>query len=308
MKKNISYLLFFTIVAAIIWTSCQKIDEPLEIVDQRNYPEIVNPDDTTGNDSLNFISKYVDYKQVLLEEFTGHLCVNCPEAAKLAHELAESLNHHLIIYTIHSGVFAEVQNNNVFNTDLTSDPGDRIYDDFQIFANPMAMINRLPYNGLYQIFKDDWTAAVTAEIEKPNVANMLVANTYFPDQRIVQVEVASDFNAQTEGNFKLAVFIVEDSIVSPQLNNNPEIGGDTIYNYVHRNVLRANITPTYGDFLGENGMVVPGEIYEKQYTFAIDNDWVAKNCRIIAYIGKDDPTRNLVEIVQAVELEIKTDE
>jgi len=50
------------------------------------------------------------------------------------------------------------------------------------------------------------------------------------------------------------------------------------------------------------------KIYEKDFTFAIDNDWVAKNCRIIAYIGKDDPTRNLVEIIQVVELEIKIDE
>jgi hypothetical protein len=307
MKKHVSYILFLTIIAAIIWPSCQKIDEPLEIVDQRNYPEITD-NDTTGSDSLNFISKYVDYKQVLLEEFTGHLCVNCPEAAKLAHELAVSLNHNLIIYTIHSGVFAEVQNNNVFNTDLSSEPGDRIYDDFQIFANPMAMINRLPYNGLYQIFKDDWTAAVTAEIEKPNIANMLVSNTFFPGQRTVKVEVSSDFNTQIEGAVKLAVFIVEDSIVSPQLNNNPELGGDTLFNYVHRNVLRANITPTYGVLLGDNGNVTPGEIYEKDFTFAIDNDWVAKNCRIIAYIGKDDPTRNLVEIIQVVELEIKIDE
>jgi hypothetical protein len=308
MKKNISYIVFIAIVSTIIWSSCQKVDNPLKIIDQRTFPEIIDPIDTTGGDSLNFISKYVNYRQVLLEEFTGHLCVNCPEAAKLAHDLAESLDDKLIIYTIHAGVFAQVQNNNVFNTDLRSVPGDRIYTDFQIFANPMAMVNRLPYNGLYQIFKDNWTAAVTAEIQKPNAANMRVSNTYFPNQRILKVDVESEFLGQPQGEFKLVVFLVEDSIVSPQLNNNPLIGPDTLFNYVHRNVLRANVSPTYGTLLGDNGLVVAGEMYKKDYTFLISNDWVATKCRIIAYIGKNDPVRNLVGIIQVVELGIKIDE
>jgi hypothetical protein len=104
------------------------------------------------------------------------------------------------------------------------------------------------------------------------------------------------------------VMIVEDSIVSAQLNNDPTIGGDTLYNYVHRNMLRDAITGTYGDFLGDEGIVAEGQIYSNQYTYPLNSEWVTDNCRIIAYIGKSDESLNLVDIIQAVELRIKVDE
>jgi thiol-disulfide isomerase/thioredoxin len=302
MKKNFSYLIILALISAAFWMSCQKIDEPL-IADQdpNIFPAELDTFFISTSDSIT-------EKQILLEEFTGHLCVNCPEAAKLAHELAESLDHKLIIYTIHSGIFAQVQSNDYFNKDLTSLTGNSIHDDFAIFAYPLAMINRNPYNGLRQIFKDNWTTAVNEELQKPSMAKMKISNAYYPNFNVVLVDVESEFLMPTDDRYKLTVFIVEDSIISPQLNNNPQIGGDTLYNYAHRNVLRGAVNSIYGEFLGVEGNVVQGEKYRKQYIYTINEDWVNENCRIIAYIGKSDETLNLVDIIQAVELRIKVDE
>lgn len=307
MKKNFLFIIVTMFIASAGWMSCQKIDEPLEVIDERDFPEI--PDDTTGGDTTinNFITTYVDERQVLLEEFTGHLCVNCPEAAKLAHELAEELDHKLIIYTVHAGNFAEPVPGTVFESDFRCDESEELYNNFGIFANPLALIDRVDYNGLRQIFKDDWTTVVNQQMALPNEVNLKLSNTWYPDLEVVVIDVETEFVSATDDNYKLVVYIVEDNIVSPQLNNDPEIGGDTLYNYVHRNLLRDAVNSSYGEFLGEAGQVVTGETYQKQYTYPINENWVTENCRIIAYIGKQDASLNLIDIVQVAELEIKVD-
>ncbi len=312
MKKNIAFILVLALISAAAWMSCQKIDDPLVITSQREFPDL--PDDTTGGDTTvnppNFISTFVDYKQVLLEEFTGHLCVNCPEAAKMAHDLAEEVDHKLIIYAVHAGNFAAPIPNSALDADFTCDVGDELFPTFGIYANPLALIDRVKFNGLRQIATGDWETVVTDQLQEANTVNLKLSNTWYPSLGAVAIDIETTFLGDPEGQYKLAVYIVEDSIVAPQLNNNPNIGdgGDTLYNYVHRNILRDAVSPYYGDFLGVEGNVVAGEVYTKSYTYPLNGDWVTKNCRIIAYIGKSDPALNLVDIVQVAELEIKVGE
>ena len=258
---------------------------------------------TTTNEF--FITTYVDYRQVLLEEFTGHLCVNCPAASMLAQDISEELDHKLIVYGIHTGNFAEPIPGTLLDADYRSPVGDALFNDFMIFANPLALIDRIEYNGFRQIFVGDWESVVENELQLPNIVNMRVSNTYFQDTNIVTVKIESEFMQQIGGQFKLAVYIVEDSIISPQLNNDSSIGGDTLFNYVHRNVLRDAISPIYGDFLGDNGNITVGQVYENEYTYPLNSNWVIDHCRIIAFIGRWDSSNNFVDIVQSIELDIK---
>ncbi len=309
MKKNFLFIIVTMFIAAAGWMSCQKIDEPLVVTNERDFPEI--PDDTTGGDTTinNFITTYVDERQVLLEEFTGHLCVNCPEAAKLAHDLAAELDHKLIIYSVHAGNFAEPVPGTLMEADYRNPLSNTLYGDFGIFANQLALINRVDYNGAIWVQTNDWQAAVNSELSKPNEVNMRLSNTWYPDLKVVVVDVETEFVSATNDNYKLVVYIVEDSIVSPQLNNNFELfPDDTLVDYVHRNILRGAVNSTYGDFLGEEGQVVAGETYENQYTYPVSEAWVTRNCRIISYVGKQDESLNLTNMVQVAELEIKVDE
>ena len=143
--KRLTYLFVFSILFATVWMACDKIEEPFSLINESDFPE--NPDDT-----LFFVDSIsVLHTQVLLEDFTGHLCVNCPEAAKLAHDLAEDLDHKLIIYAVHAGNFAEPVPETIFDTDFRTDVGESLNTDYSIFANPLAMINRVENNGLIQI-------------------------------------------------------------------------------------------------------------------------------------------------------------
>jgi hypothetical protein len=295
---------FFTILLAIAigsfgWMSCEKIDEPLKVVDHKIYPE--NPDDTLFfKDSIS-----TTMRQVLLEEFTGHLCVNCPEASLMAHEMAETLDHRLIIYSVHAGNFATPQPGTVFSSDFRNTVGNKLNLDFGIWAYPSAMIDRLPYQGSYTILQGNWQSLVSAELAKPNVANLKLISTWFPKLNTLTITTETEFIVEPAGQYKLAVYLVEDSIIAPQRNNKPSIGGDTLMNYVHHNVLRDAINGTYGEYLTESTGLVTGEIYSKRYNYSVNPDWNIEHCNIIAYLGKYDATYNLIEIVQVAELAVR---
>ncbi len=304
MKNKFSIILFVMAFLSGFWFACDKIDEPLTLTEHTEYP-VINED---TNDVFFTDSVMITEKQVLLEDFTGHRCVNCPEAAFLAHEMALEYDHKLIIYAVHVGQLAEPLPGTIFSTDFRNETGTNLYNDFNLssLGVPIGLINRQEFSGFLPLPSFIWEQAVSNEFDKPVQAKMKLKTKYFPEEGIVVVSTESEFTETLEGNYKLVVYLAEDSINAPQLNNNPEIGPDTLYNYYHRNVLRKALNTTYGEFLTPSGQVEPGIVYKKDYTFLPDQNWQLKNCRIIAYIGKQDEVFNLTEIVQVAEVGIKT--
>lgn len=300
MKYRISIVLLISVLSGFGWMACDKIDQPLVIIDQQNIP--VNITDT-----LYFVdSVVVTQKQVLLEDFTGHLCVNCPEAAIMAHELAASLDHKLIIYSVHAGYYATPDTNSasLYKDDLTSETGEKLYTDFEVFVNPNALINRVKHGGAVQVNPDNWQTAVNSELDKPNTASISLINAYYPNLNTVRIQVKSKFASALEGKFRLCVYIAEDSIVSPQKNNNPAVGPSPDWeDYIHRNVLRGAINTTYGEYFSADGTILANEIYTKEYFYEISPNWVASRCNIVAFLLNEETK----EIHQVAECEIKTE-
>jgi hypothetical protein len=301
MKSRISLFLFFALISSFIWMACDKVDEPLKIVSDREFP--VGLDDT-----LFFIdSTVIAHKQVLLEDFTGHKCVNCPTASKLLKELRHEYFPRLIAYTIHAGAFAAVEAP-PFHTDLSSNIAKTLHDKFQPFGYPVGLIDRTEHSGMRQIFPDSWQNVVNNRLLQHNKINLIIRNTYFPKYNAVLIDIKIDFLEDIDDLLNLVVFIVEDSIVSPQMNNNPEIGENIILDYVHFNVLRDNVTPDFGERLNLNDLIAAGCKMEKQFVYILKDEWNTAHCKVIAYIGKSDETYGLVDIIQAGELGIKTEE
>ena len=110
--KRITYIFLFPLLFGFVWMACDKIDEPLSLIGEEDIPQNIG-------DTVFFIdSTIVLHKQVLLEDFTGHKCVNCPEWAIFAHELADDLNHKLVIIGIHAGWYATPDATGDFTADL----------------------------------------------------------------------------------------------------------------------------------------------------------------------------------------------
>jgi hypothetical protein len=278
--------------------ACDKIDEPLKLISEDDIPQ--NIDDT-----LFYIdSAIVLQKQVLLEDFTGHKCVNCPEWAIFAHDLAASLNHKLVIMGIHAGYYATPDPSGDYTADLTTPSGEELYTDFLIFANPVGMINRVESNGNMQILPDNWETVINEQLAENPVAGLTLRNKYFPNLKTVIINIDAVAMSDLEGKYKLCVFITEDHVVSPQKNNNSDIGPTPDWlDYEHMSLLRDDLNTTYGTYISTTGEMVTGEIYNKEFIYKIDDNWVAGNCNIVVYLYNEETW----EVVQVAELGIKTE-
>ena len=299
MKNKIPFFIIAIILLAG-WAACDKIDDPIKIVSVQNIPENIN-------DTLFFVdSVMVTQKQVLLEDFTGHVCVNCPEAAFAAHQWAEDFNERLIIYGIHAGYQALPEATGLYTADFTCPTGDELFNFFGQPFNPSGPVDRVEYNGniiLYYI-TGDWKAAVDLEMAKDNVINMKVRNAYYPNKKAVLINISSTILQPLEGKYKIVVYLVEDHIIAPQKNKNSDIGPKPDWvDYDHRNVLRDAVNGTFGNYITSDGTVSENKTYSNQFYYTINDDWLTDttDLNIIAYIFNEET----LEIFQVAELKIK---
>jgi len=292
---HISILLGFF---GALWTACDKVDEPLVLIDKQS-----TTDDLL--DTLYFIdSVKVNTKQVLLEEFTGHKCVNCAGASISAHELAEAHNHKLIIYSVHAGWYSEPDATGHYTADFRCGTGNELHTYFEVSANPVGIIDRVEYSGSVLIGEGNWETAVLAELDKENVIDLKVTNIYYPNLDTLQIKVSATFHQPLPGRYMVVAYIVEDHIIAPQKNNEGAVGPTPDWlDYEHRNMLRDAITPTYGKRISEDDIVV-GSTYDENFTYLLNENWVTENCNIIVYVINEES----LEVLQVAELHIKTQE
>jgi len=301
MKYRLVFIAVLASFTGLLWTACDKIDDPLKVANEQNIPLDLD---------TNFIadSVIVNLKQVLIEDFTGHTCNNCPTAAITAHGWIDEFEHRLIIYAIHAGAFAE-PGDEPYTADFRCETGNELFSFFDVQANPSALINRVESNGnlVIPFFGDWWRDAVEFEMEKENIIDMKIVNSFFPDNNTVKISISSTFKQQLEGKFKIVVYIVEDNIISPQVNGNHDLDGapddDNWLDYNHRNVLRDAVNGTFGSYLSTDGTITQGEEYTDENFYEINQEWVTANCNIIVFIYNEESQ----EILQSAELGIKTE-
>ena len=77
-------------------------------------------------------------QKILIEDFTGHTCQNCPEAAEELHTIQSNYPSQVIGIAIHAGFFAEPENNDTsFTTDFRTEKGNSIHDKFVPWGYPV---------------------------------------------------------------------------------------------------------------------------------------------------------------------------
>ena len=290
---------FLALVLASLMYACDKVEQPYI-----NVPEEV---DTAACPVPDFpvITNHV--KRVLLEDYTGHTCPNCPTAGKIASNLKEQYPGQLVVMAVHAGWFARTYPKDagvepLFSYDFRSPAGTEwdTYFGTGNAGNPDGLVNRLKANGTYVLRPNDWNGVISSALaEAPKMDLQMIVN-YDAEDRKICVHTQSYFLQTLSLNLKMEVVITEDSIIAAQKNNDPSIGilGD-IENFVHMHVMRGAINGTWGTELAN--AVVPNPSTEiKSFQSVLPDKCVAKNCHIVAFIFDND-TR---EVLQAVETKL----
>jgi len=265
--------LFYLANIIIFFASCDKVEPPY-----KQTPNNINNDTTT----------YV--QKVLIEDFTGHRCGNCPRAHEKINELINTFGNKIIALAIHSGFFAEPLPPN-YPTDFRTDEGNEISTAFGITVYPSGMVNRKSYNGNLILSYDAWAEAINVILQNKPKLGIKIQNTFNTSTNTLNTTVEIKILENISSITKLALFVAEDSIIAPQTDyeSNPTL----IPNYVHMHVLRKSINGTWGQEIPINTKNV-GDTIKRQFSLNWNNQWVLKNSYVIAYVY--DASNN--EIIQ----------
>ncbi len=241
-------------------------------------------DPVAADDRYIELEKVTSERVVLLEEFTGQNCVNCPSAHRTIEALQEQYGESLISVSIHAGAFAieEGKYESRFQTFKTPE-GDTYADQWNVTAFPCGIVNRR--SGIQM--QDEWAASVYSEMQRPSSLAMSLEASVNASGSI---DVKATLLPGEDLDGMLQLWVVEDSIVSYQLD-----GSTRLMDYEHNNVYRASVNGVGGEAVG----LQRGIQQEFLHNIDVNERWNPEHLRIVGFVY------NKQEVVQACQCEVK---
>lgn len=214
------------------------------------------------------IEPEVAAKRVLIEDFTGQDCINCPTASTVIEQIQEAYGaENIIAVGIHSGHFGQ-------NTPLLTETGDYYYKKWGVRGQPTGMIDR---HGLVSN-PNLWMNIVKVAIGVASPLKLEGECSYDDATRKASITVNAEALDNVDGI--LQVWLVEDGIVSYQ----KMVDGSTNHNYVHNHVFRAAVN----DKDGEPFTMAFNEKKDITFEAVIDRQWKAENMSAVAFVANDE--------------------
>lgn len=290
-KKGYFRTLFVYIFLILSGISCDKIEPPFE---EKN-----NSADTITCPVPQFSAVVKAAKNVLLEEFTGFRCGNCPAGHRILDSLSEVYKDKLISYSIHAGFFSVPIPGSVFTYDFRTSVGNEIDGKFKAtkVGTPNAIVSRSSHDGTLILEPGRWNDAIAGNLQKPAEAAADIITIY--DEASGKVCVHSRITALEEisRQLNLTLYVVEDSVYQWQEDYNRE--PQEIENYVHRNVLRGAITGTWGVALNNSVFHKDNSII-KSFVYYPSESWNKSRIYIIGFVTDIETG----EVIQAAKSKI----
>lgn len=243
----------------------------------------------TACDSIDEDERYVlgdavvAKRNVLIEDFTGQRCVNCPNA----HEVIEALKvgengESIIAVSIHAGLSA--MDTPIIG--LKTQEGEEYANKWNITAYPSGVINRNPTVMKY----DEWGAAVRTELEKESSLDIDLSATLSMDGTSVLINTELKPLNNIVG--KLQLWVTESNIETLQQMPDRKFNGK----YIHNHVFRSSVNGTWGENIS-----LSTENVTKQYNINVNANWKAENLSVVAFVYNDNEG-----VLQVVETPVKS--
>ena len=206
-------------------------------------------------------------KTVLIKDFTGARCVNCPAAAEYAHNLQHQLDEdHIFIMSVHAGYLAQPIGS--FPNFLTEE-GTEWYNNHD--SNPLFAVDHVALMDGNTFNEGQIDAPVAAALEEEQTFEIVVDRQFDEASRQLQVNVKVIALADLDGEFYITACLVEDHITGWQTT---PAGVDKEYDF--RNVFRGTLNGAYGQELEGPGVY--------SYITEINADYNADECYLMVYV------------------------
>ena len=240
---------------------------------------LVSCDNIDENERWSDWQKITPQRNVLVEDFTGQKCSNCPQAAQTVENLKQDLlkvydSSHIISVAIHGGPMAMSESAYGPEIGLGNQLGDDYVSLFEVTTWPKAQIDR---TGLLEA--SAWTDRIMSQMSKAATADLKVTPTY--DATTREVKVTVEVSSTVNDNANVQVWLTESEIAAPQIG-----WGGSIY--THNHVLRA----TMNGLSGDENVTLP---FTKTYSLILSEYWDANNMAVVAFAYNSSGVMQSVE-------------
>ena len=245
-------------VAALSLTACNDVDEEDRFI-------YVEPPQTSKN--------------VLIEDYTGQNCTNCPEATTLIHEIQTQYGEDRVIAVgIYGGDLGR-------GLPLATETGEYYYQKYGISSQPCGMIDRSAKVTGTSGGIGTWLTPVSEAIANSAPLEMSAVTSYDEATRTVTVDVTASGVLDVTG--KLQLWLVEDNVVNIQATNS-----GVNRRYVHNHVFRTAVNGQDG----EDITIAWDESKTVTNTYTLDESWKAEDMSVVAFVYNDSGVQQVIKV------------
>lgn len=271
--KNILYVATSAFVLMPFATACDNIsDDDRFIIEDKPVP-----------------SPHAVPKTLLVQEFTGVRCPNCPTGAQAIHDIQNENPGRVIAV----GVFPDAGSLTrpwTSTQDFRTDEAQVLYSYYKRPDLPAAVFNGVITGAL----PTQWSTIADPYLLEEGKMTISLTSEYSEQEHKVKVNYEITLTDNLSEQLNLMVWLTEDGIVGRQSTLT-----ETLKDYVHNHVLRKSFfSEEWGKELGnsfDNGEKIIGEA-----STTLDESWVAENCHVVVFVQRADNK----EVKQAAEIAV----
>lgn len=223
-------------------------------------------------DKIGENERYIDAKipdvgrKVLVEEFTGQFCVNCPSGHAMLSNIKNVYGDKVITVSIHAGSLAS----DVAGYGLKTPEGDTYANAFKVDAYPSIVVD---HKGEVISNIAQWQDAVLKCMgQNTSVDLQLSAKT----NEDCSISIMANVMSNIDQSVKCQIWVTENDITTFQM----EMSGQANADYVHNHVYRASVNGIGGEDL----TLKSGEYTNINHSIPVNKSWNVNNLNIVAFV------------------------
>jgi hypothetical protein len=235
-------------------------------------------------------------KNVLIEEFTGVKCPNCPDG----HNIVATIQNTNPSRVIAVGYYPFGQAQTEPLKDLTK-ADFRIADATELSTLlggiqflPIAAVDRKMFGGAILTARTLWSSNVQARLAVATPINMQLSVSYDDATREAIIKTTLKYTSALSTKHNISLAIYENNLVDAQ-----EYPTYIDSSYTFKHVLRDVITPVGGaSVLDSLTTKAAGLVFEKTILYTLPAKWNPSNCKIVAFVHDAAATKEVYQVIE----------
>ena len=234
---------------------------------------------------------------VLLQDFTGVNCTNCPASTREIKRLQTVFGDKLIVVKLHPqssfneplGPIADT------NVDLRNAQAHELFEYYGRPPLPKGVIMQKYRNSDDLLGKDLFYGRILPYYARQTTANIELTANLVGNTISINTDVSFIDNHNGNSNTHLSLMILEDNLLVTQATTASE--GHYIRNYRQDHVLRDMATPIWGDQIAGSN-VANGTEFNHKKNIELNSVWKRENLSVVAILF-DNGTKEVIQCAVA---------